>query len=164
MRKFIRFDPMPTATPQQQRARREAIARLLSESSISRQAELVSRLRAAGFPATQSSISRDLKNMGVTKGSDGYSLPDNPTESATPSLGLVAEFVREVKPAGPNLLVVTTAIGAAQRVALTLDRLKWPEIVGTLSGDDTIFVATSSAATQRRLSHRITDSLKKTAI
>ena len=59
--------------------------------------------------------------------------------------------VRDIRAAGPNLLVVTTAIGAAQRVALTLDRINWPEIVGTLSGDDTIFIATTGAAQLRRL-------------
>jgi transcriptional regulator of arginine metabolism len=71
-----------------------------------------------------------------------------------------AEFVRSIAPAGANLLVITTAIGAAARVALMLDRLKWPEIVGTLSGDDTIFVATTTLGNQRRLLRRLRDILK----
>lgn len=152
---------MPTATSEQQQARRAAIARLLSERLISRQSELVRLLRSKGFEATQSSVSRDLKEMGVAKhASHGYRLPD--TEQADPrSLGPVAEFVRDLQPAGPNLLVLTTAIGAAQRVALTLDRLHWPEVVGTLSGDDTIFIATSNAANQRRLRARLMDNLRK---
>ena len=50
--------------------------------------------------------------------------------------------MREIRTAGPNLLVIMTQVGAAQRVAVTLDRIAWPEIVATLSGDDTIFVAT----------------------
>jgi len=153
---------MPTAVAQQQ-ARRRAIAELLERETITRQAELVRLLRAEGFDATQSSVSRDLKDLGVAKLTTGYELPQTERTSAddAQALQLVAEFVRELKPAGPHLLVVATAIGAAQRVALTLDRVAWPEIVGTLSGDDTIFVATAGAAQQRRLVARLREHLGK---
>jgi transcriptional regulator of arginine metabolism len=73
----------------------------------------------------------------------------------------IAEFVRDIRAAGANLVVVTTAVGAAQRVAVTLDRANWPEIVGTLSGDDTIFIATAGSAQQRRLRARLKQSLRK---
>jgi len=153
---------MPTAVAQQQ-ARRRAIAELLERQTITRQVELVRLLRAEGYDATQSSVSRDLKDLGVAKLTTGYELP---SPSVAPgddgqALHLIAEFVRELKPAGAHLLVITTAIGAAQRVALTLDRIAWPEIVGTLSGDDTIFVATSGAAQQRRLIARLHEHLGK---
>lgn len=153
---------MPTAVAQQQ-ARRRAIAELLERETITRQAELVRLLRAEGFDATQSSVSRDLKDLGVAKLTTGYELPQSERAAAddAQALQLVAEFVRELKPAGPHLLVVATAIGAAQRVALTLDRAAWPEIVGTLSGDDTIFVATAGAAQQRRLVTRLREHLGK---
>ena len=153
---------MPTAVAQQQ-ARRRAIAELLERETITRQAELVRLLRAEGYEATQSSVSRDLKDLGVAKLTTGYELPhgDQTPDDDTQALKLVAEFVRELKPAGPHLLVVATAIGAAQRVALTLDRVAWPEIVGTLSGDDTIFVATAGAAQQRRLITRLHEHLGK---
>jgi transcriptional regulator of arginine metabolism len=153
---------MPSAVAQQQ-ARREAIARLLERETITRQAELVRLLRAEGFPATQSSVSRDLKDLGVAKLKSGYTLPERAIAAETDreALQLVAEFVRDFRRAGPNLLVITTAIGAAQRVAVTLDRFGWPEIVGTLSGDDTIFVATSGAAQQRRLTSRLREHLRK---
>ena len=67
----------------------------------------------------------------------------------------VADLLRDVKPAGPNLLIIKTAIGAAQRVALALDRSGWPEIVGNVGGDDTVFVATPSAAAQTKVVARI---------
>ena len=67
----------------------------------------------------------------------------------------VSDLLRKLKPAGPNLLVIKTAIGAAQRVALALDRCGWPEIVGNVGGDDTVFTATSSAAAQRILLSKI---------
>lgn len=149
---------MPTAAAQQH-GRRRVIAELLESHSIRRQAELVRLLRNKGYDATQSSVSRDLRDMGAVKLKDGYSLPQGNNRDNEPSLRLVAEFVRDIRPAGPNLLVITTAIGAAQRVALTLDRIRWPEVVGTLSGDDTIFVATSGAAPQRRLGARLRETL-----
>src|SRR5262245_34091136 len=152
--------PMPSATLEQNE-RRQAIARLLVEHVVNRQSELVELLRAEGYPATQSSVSRDLRDLGAAKLKDGYSLP-KPAESAdAESLSVVAEFVRHIRSAGPNLLVVITAIGAAQRVAVTLDNSGWPEIVGTVSGDDTIVVATVGANEQRRLRGRLRQHLKK---
>ena len=96
----------------------------------------------------------------VRGGMIGTLLEDLASGLDSASLGVSAEFVRAVAPAGPNLLVVRTAIGAAQRVALTLDRLNWPEIVGTLSGDDTIFIATTTLANQRRVQRRLQDNLR----
>ena len=146
---------MPAVTVQQQHERRQAIARLLEEHEIARQSELVELLRAEGYPATQSSVSRDLRNLGAARFGDRYRLPERSGGGEARPLEVIGQFVREVRPAGPHLLVISTAVGAAQRVALTLDRVGWPEIVGTLSGDDTIFVATSSAATQRRVRSRL---------
>src|SRR5690349_24508955 len=153
---------MPSATLEQNE-RRRAIARLLAEHVVNRQAELVELLRAEGYLATQSSVSRDLRDLGAAKLKDGYSLPKAPesTSGDAESLSVVAEFVRDIRSAGPNLLVVITAIGAAQRVAVTLDNSGWPEIVGTVSGDDTIFVATIDANEQRRLRSRLQQHLKK---
>ena len=152
---------MPNAVALQQ-ARRRAIAQLLKRNTIVRQTELVQLLRSDGYHATQSSVSRDLKDMGAAKLNSGYSLPERLNADNEQQLTGVAEFIRDVRPAGPNMLVITTAIGAAQRVALTLDRISWPEIVGTLSGDDTIFIATTGAAQLRRLTSRLRQSWRKT--
>lgn len=151
---------MPSATAEQRNERRLAIAQLLRDNAIERQSELVELLRSEGYVATQSSVSRDLKDMGAVKVKNGYSLPEDNAAGNGDSLKQIAEFVREIRTAGPNLLVVTTATGAAQRVALTLDRISWPEIVGTLSGDDTVFIATSTAAQQRRLRSRLQQGLR----
>ena len=155
---------MPTATAQQQHERRQAIARLLEAHAISRQSELVELLRSAGFHATQSSVSRDLKDLGAVKLKSGYSLPQYRELGNSGALAQIAEFVQEIRAAGPNLLVIRTSVGAAQTVAVTLDRIDWPEIVGTLSGDDTIFVATSGSAQQRRLRSRLRQSLAHAAV
>lgn len=151
-------------TPANQQRRRRAIAELLQSHVIRRQSELVRLLRARGLEATQSSISRDLRDLGVAKRTAGYSLPEADRGSNGDALRPVAEFVRDIRAAGPNLLVVTTAIGAAQRVCVTLDRARWPEVVGTISGDDTIFVATPGAGAQRRLVARLQETLRRVAV
>ena len=154
---------MPSAIVEQNE-RRRAITRLLADHVVNRQAELVALLRAAGYPATQSSVSRDLRDLGVAKLKSGYSLPgsdDLDDEDDDESLQVIAESVRDIRQAGPNLLVIVTAVGAAQRVAVMLDRTGWSEIVGTLSGDDTIFVATIGLSEQRRLKSRLLQHLKK---
>jgi transcriptional regulator of arginine metabolism len=152
---------MPSATLDQNE-RRRAIARLLAERVVNRQAELVEMLRAEGYPATQSSVSRDLRDLGAAKLKNGYSLPKPAELGDEGSLHVVADLVRDIRPAGANLLVIITAVGAAQRVAVTLDQIGWPEIVGTVSGDDTIFVATIGSNQQRRLRGRLRQHLRKT--
>ena len=140
--------------PQSQAGRREALKRILERSPASTQRELVEALRAAGFHATQSSVSRDLADLGAVKAAEGYRLPRGAPPAAD-EFAQVADLLRGVATAGPHILVIKTAIGAAQRVALALDRAQWPEIVGNVGGDDTVFAATATAAAQRSLLGRI---------
>ena len=143
---------MPNS-PEIQSERQNAIRQLLDTGPAGTQRSLVNALIARGFDATQSSVSRDLKELGAIKTASGYELPGwaaNDDEVAS-----VADLLRGVETAGPNLLVIKTAIGAAQRVALALDRSDWPEMVGNVGGDDTILVATKSAAGQRNLLKKI---------
>lgn len=136
--------------------RREALKRIIRTVRVGRQADLVRLLEREGFEVTQSSVSRDLRDLGVAKLGDRYVLAED-AAGAGPAAGLeaVADFVQGLQPAGPNLLVVRTTIGAAQSVALAIDRAAWPEIVGTISGDDTIFVATADARAQRAAADRL---------
>jgi len=137
--------------PHPQLHRRDAIARILRRTAVGRQAELVQLLRAEGYEATQSSVSRDLRELGVVKGADRYLLPAA-EEAFTPShFEDVQAFVKGYRPAGPNMTVLRTTSGAAQSVAIALDKARWPEIVGTIAGDDTIFIATAGARAQHRL-------------
>lgn len=137
-------------------ARREALRRIIGQSAVGRQADLVRLLSRAGHRATQSSVSRDLRELGVAKQGDRYVLPEEAPPPRT-AFGAVAGFVRQVRAAGPSLTVIRTSAGAAQSVAIVLDRAHWPEVVGTISGDDTIFVATEGAPGQRRLLARLHD-------
>lgn len=134
--------------------RQRAIRRILESGPAETQQYLVDALTTRGFDATQSCVSRDLKDIGAIKTSAGYELAAV-AASEERALEQVANLVRTLQPAGPNLLVIKTAIGGAQRVALALDRSAWPEIVGNIGGDDTVFVATSTASAQRNLKNRI---------
>ena len=147
---------MPSA-PDTRENRRDAIRELLLEGPQPHQRGLVDYLRGLGFDATQSSVSRDLRDLGAIKTRRGYELPGDTEVGDT--LGDVADLVRRLKPAGPNLLVIHTATGAAQRVAVALDRIGWADIVGTLAGDDTVFVASATAKSQRRIAVRLEQSL-----
>ena len=134
--------------------RREAIRQLLLQGPAETQESLVAALAARGYGATQSGVSRDLKELGAIKTPAGYELPSGNRDDDQ-QLAAVADLLRTIHPAGPNLLVVRTAIGAAQRVALAFDRSNWPEVVGNIGGDDTVFVATESATAQKNLITRI---------
>ena len=143
---------MPNASNEQAQ-RREMLRELLVHGPAGTQRSLVDALSAKGLAATQSSVSRDLREIGAIKTVLGYELPgaaDNVDEMLR-----AVEFLRGVSAAGPNLTVIKTAIGAAQRVALALDRSGWPEMIGNIGGDDTVFVATDSAAAQKILISKI---------
>jgi len=143
---------MPTA-PEIREKRRQTILDILAGQPVARQSDFVSLLAERGVDATQSSISRDLRELGVAKLGEGYA--QLTAEPVAKGEQIPVEFVRSFEAAGENLTVVKTATGAASRVALFLDRSNWPEIVGTISGDDTIFVATRSGREQKQLLSRL---------
>jgi transcriptional regulator of arginine metabolism len=135
-------------------SRRDAILQLLRSGEVRRQSELTRLLQQRGFSVTQSSVSRDLRELGALKASGRYLLPPAGNVRAEGDFGVVAQFVRTLQIAG-SLIVLKTTIGAAQSVAVAIDRAEWPEAVGTISGDDTIFIATPDRGAQRRLLARL---------
>ena len=137
-----------------QTSRHEAIRELLLSGSALTQKSLVEQLNKKGFSVTQSSVSRDLREIGAVKSNNGYSLilsekANNQIKNNV--LGLI-EKIQEV---GTNLLVIKTAIGSAQQVALYLDNCDWSGIVGNVGGDDTVFTAVSNKTAQRALLNKI---------
>jgi transcriptional regulator of arginine metabolism len=131
--------------------RRDAILRILRGGPVGRQSDLVSLLRKEGFEVTQSSVSRDMRELGVLKAADRYLPPETEVAQAQGNFAAVDRFVREIRTAGASLTVVRTSVGAAGSVAVAIDKAAWPEVVGTICGDDTIFIATQDAAAQSRL-------------
>jgi transcriptional regulator of arginine metabolism len=123
------------------RQRQEQIKRIIAAKAVGTQKELADELARIGIPATQSSVSRDIVEMGLIKVSGNYTLPGVPLLPTAPSL--------QFDTAGENLIVVKTEIGQAQPVAVRIDSASVPQIVGTVAGDDTILIAVKNAANQR---------------
>lgn len=146
-----------TSDTEIQEARRSAILRLLARRRVRSQEELVVELARLGFEVTQSSVSRDLRQLGVAKAGGRYVVlaPAAAAPAESDPLADAAHHLREARAAGPHLTVVLTAVGAAQSVGIALDRAGWPEIVGTIAGDDTVFVASVGRHEQTRLLHRL---------
>jgi transcriptional regulator of arginine metabolism len=142
-------------TDAQQTERRNAIVRILRNGIVRRQEDLVHLLKKEGYEVTQSSISRDLRDLGVLKASGRYVMPPDEVTWANGDFGMLAQFVRGLRRAGPSITVLKTTIGAAQSVAVAIDRAEWPEVAGTISGDDTIFIATENSRAQDELVGRL---------
>jgi transcriptional regulator of arginine metabolism len=129
--------------------------RILRGGQVRRQEDLVRLLKEEGHDVTQSSVSRDLRVLGVSKAGGRYVLPPDDTTRANGDFGMLAQFVRELRRAGPSITVLRTTIGAAQSVAVAIDKAEWPEVAGTISGDDTIFIATANGREQDELVSRL---------
>jgi len=138
-------------------ARQTRILELVQREPLSSQDELRLRLARHGFKVTQATLSRDIHELGLIKTAEGYAAPQAapPPEGALPKVArLCREFVTEVREA-QSLLVLKTAVGSAQPVAAGLDAEAWPEVLGTVAGDDTILIISPDRKTAHRLASRI---------
>lgn len=127
--------------------RQKAIADLIRAEPLASQEEVTARLGAIGFSVTQATVSRDLDQMGAVKvkrgGALSYALPDQigANDWAAARLRrILQEWVISIEAAG-NLVVIRTPPGSAHLVGLALDQARLDEVAGTISGDDTLFVA-----------------------
>lgn len=144
---------MPTERSQRQRR----ILELVASRDLRTQDELAGALAAAGWPATQSSVSRDIAMLGLVKIDGVYRRPRHAARSGgNPDVERIANTVLSAESAGDAVIVLKTPAGEANHVAVALDRLAWPEVVGTLAGDDTIFVAVRDRAARARTLARLT--------
>jgi transcriptional regulator of arginine metabolism len=138
--------------------RQEIILSVLSKKSVRTQEALLSELSRRGVDLTQSTLSRELKALGISKAPDGrggYRYvaggPGTGDEGLLPS---VAAFVQSVE-RSHNLLIVKTPPGAAQGVARVIDQTDWPEVMGTLAGDDTILLICHNESQGGRVERRL---------
>ena len=122
-------------------ARQEAIIEIIGEKRISRQDELAELLRQRQFEVTQASVSRDLVELGIAKTGGFYAA------SGRPGITLVGDI--SISTAGESLIVARCQSGLASAVAVKIDAAGLAEVVGTIAGDDTIFIAVENASTQR---------------
>ena len=133
------------------------ILELVATRPIRTQDDLADALASEGWEVTQSSVSRDISQLGLVKVDGIYTRPSASRihEVTDPNERRLAESLLTVDPAGDALLVLHTPPGEAQRAASALDLLAWPEIVGTIAGDDTIFVAVVNAGAQSTVARRV---------
>jgi len=124
--------------------RQGQILKLIRVRNIPTQEELANALKECGVDATQVTLSRDIREMGLVKTSDGYRVL---TQQERPEdfPALASEFLRDVRLA-QNQIVLRTAPGHANSVAVALDNANWPEVVGTIAGDDTVLVICPDAS------------------
>jgi transcriptional regulator of arginine metabolism len=121
--------------------RQRGILEIVGDGRVATQQELAAELAGRGIEATQSSISRDIVDLGLTKVGGYYVIHGKALSPNGPVL--------DIDTAGDNLIVVKTQVGQAQPVALRIDRAAIKKIVGTVAGDDTIFIAVKNQAAQR---------------
>ena len=121
--------------------RHTAIRDLLALAAIANQDELRRKLAERGFHVTQATLSRDIRELRLSKGPMGYSLPAaDVDEDELPGIrDVLRSFGLEVRQAA-NLLVLITVTGGAQPIAAGIDYEDWPEVVGTIAGDDTVLI------------------------
>jgi transcriptional regulator of arginine metabolism len=142
--------------------RQRAIRDLVEQRPIRTQQELAAALRERGFRTTQATISRDVGELGLVKttrdGAQVYALPPRLIEAEVSGEDrlrrLLNDLPAEIRVAG-LLLVVKTLPGSAHPIAAALDRARWPEIAGSIAGDDTVFIATTDRAALQRVRRRL---------
>ena len=123
------------------------ILNLIRSQPIRTQEDMAQALQGIGIAVTQVTLSRDIRELGLVKGQQGYREPFRATAPENEASNLkrtLEEFVRDIKTA-QNLVIIRTAAGNAQPVGAAIDRQAWPEILGTLAGDDTVFAAARDA-------------------
>ena len=140
--------------------RQKTILALLSEGPIASQEDLQRSLHKHGVRVGQATLSRDIREMGLAKTAEGYTLPsENASGSVLPPVSrLMREFVVDVRRA-QNLLVIKTTVGSAQPVCAALDDEEWPEAVGSVAGDDTILIVCPDRKAATRLELRAQEML-----
>ena len=127
--------------------RRTQIVDLLRNEEIGTQGDLRRKLARRGIHVTQATVSRDIEDLGLVKTRTGYRLPEAADPATPPQLALsvvLKEFLTDTRLAG-NFVVLKTRPGNAHSIAVALDSEPWDNVVGTIAGDDTIFIATAGS-------------------
>lgn len=140
------------------RDRQAAILEVLREERVASQEALRELLQARGIDVTQATVSRDVRDLRLVKvpdtdGNAFYTLPDE-FENLPPLVRLLPTLFQSAEGTG-NLLVVKTMTGGAQAVALGIDWEEWPEVLGTIAGDDTILIICRDTMQVTRVRERL---------
>ena len=139
--------------------RHATILRLVREHAVPSQEALREYLVKQGFDVTQATLSRDIRDLGLIKvpDTDGVSHYEAPEESilpAPPITAMIPSLLLKTDGVGP-LLVLSTPTGSASALAAALDHEEWPEVIGSIAGDDTLLMITRSVAERKKLEKRL---------
>lgn len=144
--------------------RQDMILEIVKSRPVHNQLELIKLLEERGISATQSSVSRDIHELSIAKVDGRYVVAVLPVQDDRQHEFTEAQegdgLVRSLCPAGPSVLVVKTETGSAESVGTSIDRARWPEVLGTIAGGDTIFIATAGKREQLRLITRLQEFMK----
>ncbi len=134
--------------------RQGQILKLIRAKRILTQEDLARELKDSfGIQTTQVTLSRDIRELGLLKTPEGYRHLTPP--SAGPDLPAVAAELLQDARVAQNLLVLRTSPGNANALAVALDKMEWPEVVGTLAGDDTVLIVAPDSGTAAKLRNRL---------
>ena len=140
--------------------RQKKILEIIEKYDIDTQETLISRLAEVGISATQTTISRDIRELKLVKGMTGrgtykYIVPGIKRDSAAPVLNsAITEAVTKIEAAG-NIVVIKTFAGMANAIAVCVDTLEHPHIVGSVAGDDTILLVVKDAETAKTVEEKL---------
>ena len=133
--------------------RQGQILKLIHTKRVQTQEELENELSALGIASTQATLSRDIRELGLAKTSEGYRQIE--PEARGPDLGaILSGFLHDVRIA-QNLLVLKASAGHASSLAVAIDQAEWPEVVGTIAGEATVLVIAPDNATAQTLKERL---------
>jgi transcriptional regulator of arginine metabolism len=138
------------------RARQGRILEIVRKQAVRSQEELAALLQRDGIEATQATLSRDFRELGLVKGRDGYQVSDEPHTAPSDDLlrRALKQYVIRTGVSG-NILMIRTSPGNAHSIGVVLDAAQWPEVLGTIAGDDTIFVLLQSARLSKKVLGKI---------
>ena len=138
--------------------RQQIILNIIQKNDVSSHDELISELAKKNVKIAQATISRDLKDLGVFRQNNKY-VTERQTISSWESV--VSQRLHRVVAAGPHMLILVGNLGCAPIVSVELEAQRWPEIIGVIAGDDTLFVAFDNEINLNKIKHRLQKALKK---
>jgi transcriptional regulator of arginine metabolism len=138
------------------KARQGRILEVIRKQAVRSQEELAAFLERDGIETTQATLSRDIRELGLVKGREGYQVSEDPYPAPPDDLlrRTFKQYVVRTDISG-NILMIRTSPGNAHPIAVVLDAAQWPEVLGTIAGDDTVFVLMRNARLGKKMLGKI---------
>lgn len=135
------------------------ILKIVQNRAIYTQEELSRELAVLGVSATQVTLSRDIRELGLVKTKDGYAQLGEPVEQISHVETAIQDYLLDIRPA-QNMLVLKTPAAHANSLAIAIDRASWPDIAGTIAGDDTVLVVCGDSSSAAEIHQKLLSILR----